>query len=75
MTIDTLGRVASQMRYKNYIAPVDDDSFGRELFYHGKRREECQNQAQRAGFDAAARDARALIVSEWLEADIRQIAA
>jgi hypothetical protein len=72
MTIDTLGRVSAQMKYRNYIAPVDDDSFGRELFYHGKRREECQNQAQRAGFDAAAR---AMIVSEWLEADIRQIAA
>lgn len=72
MTIDTLGRVTNQMRYKNYIAPVDDDSFGRELFYHGKRREECQNQAQRAGFDAAAR---AVITAEWLEADIRQIAA
>lgn len=72
MTIDALGRVASQMRYKNYIAPVDDDSFGRELFYHGRRREECQNTTQLAGFDAAAR---AVITAEWLEADIRQIAA
>jgi len=72
MTVDALGRVASQMKYRNYIAPVDDDTYGRELFYHGKRREECTNQAQRAGFDAAAR---AVIAAEWLEADIRQIAA
>lgn len=72
MTVDALGRVASQMKYRNYIAPVDDDTYGRELFYHGKRREECTNQVQRAGFDAAAR---AVIAAEWLEADIRQIAA
>lgn len=72
MTVDTLGRVTEQMRYKNYVSPVDDESFGRELFFHGRSREACKNQAQFAGFDSAAREA---LRREWLAADMAQIAA
>lgn len=72
MGIDTLGRVTEQMRYKNYVSPVDDESFGRELFFHGRSREACRNQAQFAGFDSAAREA---LRREWLAADMQQIAA
>lgn len=75
MGIDTLGRVTEQMRYKNFVSPVDDESFGRELFFHGHSREACRNQAQFAGFDSAAREASKLLASEWLAADMQQIAA
>ena len=74
MSKDTLSRVVAQRSYKNYIAPVDDDAFGRELYFHGYGRGCCTSDVQRAAFDAAARDAQRLLAAERFAADIMQIA-
>lgn len=75
MSKDTLSRVVAQTKWRNYIAPIDDDAFGRELYFHGYGRGCCTSDVQRAAFDAAARDAQRLLAAERFAADIMQIAA
>lgn len=75
MTAETLHRVAAQQKYRNFVAPIDDEEYGRELFFHGYGRSACMNETQRFAFDAAAQEARRALTAEWLTADIQQIAA
>lgn len=75
MTAATFERVARQRQYRNYIAPVDEYEYGREMFFNGISRERCTNDEQRLGFDDAALTAKRVLRNEWLVADCAQIAA
>lgn len=75
MTAQTFERVARQKVFRNYVAPIDDEEYGRELFFHGYGRSGCTNETQRTAFDEAAREARRMLTAERLAADIQQIAA
>ena len=71
MTIEQVERIISNQT-KRYVAPVTDSELGGELFRNGFGRYHCQNNAQRAGYDASARRA---LQAEWAAADMEQIAA
>lgn len=72
---DQLGRVVAQRQYKNYIAPIDDETYGRELYFNGYGWQHCQNEAQRDAYAKASAEASRWLASEWLVADMAQIAA
>ena len=71
MTTEQVERIIGN-RTKRYVAPVTDSELGGELFRNGFGRYHCMNAAQRASYDAAARNA---LRAEWAAADIEQIAA
>lgn len=70
-----VGNVIKEMRHRNYIPPVDDESLGEAMFSQGYGINHCRNEAQRAAWqrtqDRAVRQLRAM----WLDADMQQIAA
>jgi hypothetical protein len=71
MTTETLEAILRNQT-KRYVAPVEDSELGSELFRNGFGRYHCMNAAQRASYDAAARNA---LRAEWAAADEAQIAA
>ena len=66
MTIDLAERVLDNWT-PAYVAPMPDKEFGAELFRLGYGRQVCRNEAQRHGYDKAARR---LLMQEWFEADV-----
>ena len=66
MTIDLAERVLDNWT-PAYVAPMPDKELGAELFRWGYGRQVCRNEAQRHGYDKAARR---LLMQEWFEADI-----
>ena len=66
MTIDLAERVLDNWT-PVYVAPMPDKELGAELFRLGYGRQVCRNEAQRHGYDKAARR---LLLQEWFEADI-----
>ena len=57
-------------RSRRFVAPVCDTQLGRELFFAGSRISRCHNELQRAGWLEAEKDARRIVVNEWLAADM-----
>ena len=55
---------------RRYVAPVCDTELGRQLFFAGSRISRCRNEMQRAGWLEAEHDARRIVRSEWLAADM-----
>jgi len=57
-------------RSRRFVAPVCDTELGRQLFFAGSRISRCRNEMQRAGWLEAEHDARRMLRSEWLAADM-----
>ena len=57
-------------RSRRFVAPVCDTELGRQLFFAGSRISRCRNELQRAGWLEAEKDARRIVRSEWLAADM-----
>ena len=66
--LDAILTMSSNSR--RYVAPVCDTQLGRELFFTGCRISRCRNEMQRAGWLEAEHDARRMLRSEWLAADM-----
>ena len=71
MTHEQLDAILSMSsNSRRYVAPVCDTQLGRELFFAGSRISRCRNEMQRAGWLEAEHDARRIVRSEWLAADM-----
>ena len=70
MTTEQLDAIMGNAQHRNFVAPVCDTQLGRELFFAGSRISRCRNEMQRAGWLEAERDARRMLRSEWLAADM-----
>ncbi len=66
--LDAILTMSSNSR--RYVAPVCDTELGRQLFFAGSNYSRCRNELQRAGWLEAERDARRIVTSEWLAADM-----
>lgn len=74
MTHEQLDAIMGNAQHRNFVAPVCDTELGRQLFFAGSRISRCRNEMQRAGWLEAEHDARRMLRSEWLAADMHQIA-
>ena len=70
MTHEQLDAIMGNAQHRNFVAPVCDTELGRQLFFAGSRISRCRNEMQRAGWLEAERDARRMLRSEWLVADM-----
>ena len=53
MTAQTLAQVAKMQQSNTYVPPVDDETVGWNLFFHGHAVTDCRNRAQRTAYYAA----------------------
>lgn len=70
MTHEQLDAIMGNAQHRNFVAPVCDTELGRQLFFAGSRISRCRNEMQRAGWLEAEHDARRMLRSEWLAADM-----
>ena len=70
MTHEQLDAILDMSNSRRYVTPVCDTELGRQLFFAGSRISRCRNEMQRTGWLEAEHDARRIVRSEWLAADM-----